>query len=306
MPWRGAVDGGRRTTDDRDHRPVEASSMPALPLRLLVPVLLAVASTADASPGTDPDVLAPEPPDPAIVVGDGDATWRALFGAGTGPVQAVPLRHVFGSVYEAAQLVAFRDDVAAGEGFVPVTTTALERGDVRWRFVLGGGTLAIARIAPDYALLDALTVQTDPGGYPGLVRGFVMGATAPAPAVLIVNSHVNSQEGFAQHMLVALVDGELRALWEGPLLYSLSTGDDTCDVHRIEQTLVHFRKASSAAIGPPYFDVRFRETETCEKDGDTVAAPARDFSVMLEPDATGRYVGTLPELEALNAERRGD
>lgn len=241
--------------------------------------------------------------DGEVVVADGNAPLRLVFGAGDGPVQAVPLRHLSGSVEERALVEAYNDDRVAGAE--PITMASIAAGDQRWTFVLTGPTLAAAEFVPEYRLLDALTVQTDPGGFPSLRQVFRLDDATPA--LLVTNAHFNSQEGFAQHTLLALVDGELRPLWEGPLLYSLSTGDDACDLRRVEQTLETFAAGAPAAGAFPDIDVRFVETERCEKDGVATPSQPREFATTLRWDAAASaYVGTLPELEALNAQRRGD
>jgi len=61
----------------------------------------------------------------------------------------------------------------------------------------------LARVAPDYRFLDALFVQTDPGGNPAIARTFTL---APGyPGAVVVNSHHNSQQGFVNYLLLALV-----------------------------------------------------------------------------------------------------
>jgi hypothetical protein len=266
----------------------------------LLPLLLAGA-TIPASACLPPPLAVR---DGEVVAGDGAMPLRAQFGADAGKVQAVPLRHMFGSVDEAARLEALRDDRPGGEISEPVTLTTLGDGGTRWSFVLSGGTLAVAQTVPEYRLLDALTVQTDPGGSPAMTRAFVL---APAtPALLIANAHHNSQEGFVQHTLLALVDGTLQPVWDGPLLYSFSTGDEACDLRRVEQALATFAPAPAGA-GWPAIAVGVLETESCEKDGRVEPAQPREFATVLQFDpATDRYAGALPELEALNGERRGD
>jgi hypothetical protein len=261
-------------------------------------MLAAVAALGTSGAGGR--IVAMEPH--SILFADG-MSWRTLLRDRefAGAAQFVERRALADAVAPPAE-VEVGDDAPVADG--PIMRVVVVDGVSRWAFALAGDTLAFARIAPDYRLLDALDVRTDPGGFPSLRQAWL--AAPGAPAALVVNSHFNSQEGFAAHTLLALVDGRIEPLWDGPLLYSVTTGDDRCDTHRIEQELVRFDPVDAGAAEWPAIDVLFRETESCEKDGTTVPSAPRDFAVTLQWDeAARRYVGSLPELEALNAERRG-
>lgn len=258
--------------------------------------LLAALSAGALAGSPDPD---------ATIAADGDRSFRELFGAGTSPdAQYVPLRRVADAVASEPAVAPLRDDRASGDGGVPVTQAGLSDGARAWGFVLAGDTLVAADTAPQYRLLDALDVRTDPGGHPSFET---MWLGRGRPALLVTNAHFNSQEGFAQHMLVALVDGRLQPVWDGPLLYSVQTGDDDCDIRRIEQMPANFRASETIADQWPDLHVGFRELAWCEKDGVIrERPPAKLFTTTLHwDDAAGRYVGTLPELDALNRERMG-
>lgn len=237
---------------------------------------------------------------------DGEATFRTLFGGPAGPVQHVPRRSLpdafdTGDIEAAATL---RDDAIAGAGEVPVTRTSVGTGAARRDFVLAGDVLVVAATGPDYRLLDALSVRTDPGGYPSIHAGLALGGDVPA--VLVTNAHFNSQEGFAVHTLLALDGDSLARVWDGPLLYSLATGDDACDTRRVEQQLLRFEPRTAGGAAWPAIDVAFRETESCEKDGTTAPSRPRDFTATLRFDAASRrYIGSFAELDALNRKRLG-
>lgn len=256
---------------------------------LTVTALAALAALGASGPGASTE--------PHTVLFAGDTSWRTLLRdrESAGTPQAVTRRALPDAVAPPDE-AEIRDDAPVAEG--PIMRAFVADGESHWSFLLAGDTLVFAVIAPDYRLLDALDVRTDPGGFPSLARAWV--AAGGTPATLVVNSHFNSQEGFAAHTLLTLVDGKLEPVWDGPLLYSVTTGDDACDTRRIEQRLVRFEPAGND------IEVVFRETESCEREGTVSPSKPRDFAATLRFDAaSGRYVGSFPELEEITRARMG-
>lgn len=174
-------------------------------------------------------------------------------------------------------------------------------GATTYAAVLSAGYLVMAEVAPDYRPLGALFVRTDPGGYPDGHSAMLL---APGrPAVLIDNSHFNSQEGFSSYVLVG-PDGKgaLAALYEGPSLYSLGEGGKGCDSLDRRQELVAFAPGKGMRGGFADLEAKVAETTTCRRGDVETVRKRTEFPFRLKFDAAaGVYKGGSAALDRRNA-----
>jgi hypothetical protein len=166
------------------------------------------------------------------------------------------------------------------------------------------GMVLLARVAPDYRFLDALFVQTDPGGMPVVGRTFML---APEyPGALVINSHHNSQQGFVSYLLLALVNGRLAPVYDGPLLYSYSNAENKCEPLVLTQALSTLEVGTAMGNRPADIAVEVLETRECTRAGRDVKLPGRTYSFRLTWDAKRmRYMGGSKELYLVNRKRMG-
>lgn len=197
-----------------------------------------------------------------------------------------------GLVDEAVDLAQGRD---------PPTYAVLEDGGARYVLILAEGTVLAAEIAPRYRFLDALFVQTDPVSVTAS-NAFLMARASPA--LLITNAHFNAGESFAAYSVVGLVNGRLRSVYDGPLLYSFDASAANCEpkrvIQRLERFAVRLVPAGHARLG-----MTVTEETLCARDGREVPLePLRTFPIALDWDAKrGAYTGGSPLLDARNRER---
>lgn len=187
-------------------------------------------------------------------------------------------------------------------GRASTSQTMLTAGTARYLMVMVEGALIAAQAAPDYRFLDAVAAQTDPGGPPGVSDVFMI--AADAPAILVLNAHHNSQEGFADYMLLGLVGGKLAPVYRGPLLYSMQYPDAACEEKVVVQRLERFAPLATRHDGFADLALTAVEEEQCRTAGKPSSPAVKRIDVMLKWDAAaGRYVGGEAELAALNRPR---
>ena len=213
-------------------------------------------------------------------------------------VRAVP-----GAVDDQAGQPAQGDYDLAAPGTSLPTYLELIDGTTRWLAALAAGILIVADTGQADRFGDALYVQTDPGGAPSLADAFVV--AAGTPAVLVMNAHHNSGEGFADYALIGLVEGRLRPLFDGPGLYSSFSGDERCDERSALQELKTFRPLGTQRDGYVDLALEIVETRECRKGGKVVQASSLRASAVLTWDANEkRYKGDLKSLDRLSKRPR--
>jgi hypothetical protein len=173
----------------------------------------------------------------------------------------------------------------------------------RYRFAMAAGVLMLAETAPADRYHGALFVQSDPGGPPSLERAFL--AAPGLPMALVGNRHFNSQEGFENYAIYALVKGRLEQVYAGPILYSVSVASGQCDARRTLQRLAGFRPVrAGAAIR---IELRVTEELVCETEKGSRTLKTQAFPIRLTWDTRiHRFTGKSPALEQRNRERMGE
>jgi hypothetical protein len=171
-------------------------------------------------------------------------------------------------------------------------------GAARYMLVLAENLLIAAQLAPRYRFLDAVAVQTDPGGPPFVPAAFLI---APdTPAVLVLNAHHNSQEGFVDYLLLGFVGDRLAPVYQGPALYSLSSNDAACEAKVVTQQLQAFEPLPSSHSGFADLSLIVEEQGECRNGDKVTMLPAKRAKAVLTWDASQRkYVGGAKELELL-------
>ncbi|HYD46678.1 MAG TPA: hypothetical protein VEA79_15540 [Phenylobacterium sp.] len=262
-------------------------------------VALAAAATADAA-GSDGLWFTPLDPSGRELSADERPSARS----------SVTLRRVLA---DAARLPGRSLPDAAGEaealspdfGESALAIYALiDDGPREYLAVSAAGWAVLAQTAPSYRLIDALFVQTDPGGTPALAQTLRL---APGrPGLLIRNAHANSQEGFADHHLLAEVDGRLQPVSRGPMLYSVTQLAGGCEPLSEMQELSPLTLREKRDR-PADVILKVVETRTCERPGRPPRVAARSFAARLVWDtARQSYRGGLTALEARNQRRIGE
>lgn len=185
------------------------------------------------------------------------------------------------------------------------TYAVLADGNRRYVAIAIASMLLLARIAPDYRFLDAIFVQTDPGGVPALTHTLML---APDyPGVVVLNSHHNSQEGFANYLVLALVDGRLASVYDGPFLYSFSIAQGKCEPLTVTQTLSALDMMANKGSHPADLALRVREERVCVSAGKQGKPVERLHAFRLAWDAKRkRYLGGSKELYLTNRKRVGN
>lgn len=199
------------------------------------------------------------------------------------------------AVDEAAGNPATGDfDLADGHS----ASAIVNKGGVSHAVVFVGGMVAVAQLAPEFRFEGAIFVQTDPSG-PPVVSGVI--ALAPTtPGVIVLNAHFNSQEGFADYLLLASVGGKLVPVYDGPSLYSASTNDEKCGDKVMTQQLKKLEPLAGSHAG--YADLALEVVETVECGG---ARSSKTYAATLTWDgARKKYVGGTKELSGLSSRPR--
>jgi hypothetical protein len=187
-------------------------------------------------------------------------------------------------------------------GRASASQTMLTAGAARYLMVMVEGALIAAQAAPGYRFLDAVAAQTDPGGPPGVSDAFMI--AADAPAILVRNAHHNSQEGFADYMLLGLVDGRLAPVYRGLLLYSVQYADATCEEKVVVQRLERFAPLATRHGGFADLALTAVEEEECRNAGKPSSPAIRRIDVVLTWAAgAGKYLGGEIELATLSRPR---
>jgi hypothetical protein len=174
--------------------------------------------------------------------------------------------------------------------------TTLTSGSARYLVVLVDNVLVAAQIAPRYRLLDAVAVQTDPGGPPSVTDMFMI--AADVPGMVVLNAHHNSQEGFTDYTLLGFVDGKLVPIYAGPSLYSVQYGDAVCDDKAVTQRLERLAPLSTRRDGVADLALKVVEEDECRA-GKTTKSMKRVEAVLTWNAETRKYVGGEKELASL-------
>jgi len=171
-------------------------------------------------------------------------------------------------------------------------------GPTRYLLVMAENQLIAAEVAPAYTFLDAVAVQTDPGGPPSVTAAFALASSVPG--ILVVNAHYNSQEGFVDYMLLGFVGGRLSPLYRGPSLYSVQSNDPACEEKVVTQRLEAFGSLPTSHDGFADLSLKVAEEGECRTGATTTMLSAKRVSVVLTWNAeTRKYAGGEKELASL-------
>lgn len=199
---------------------------------------------------------------------------------------------------EAGKPAAGQFDLAADRNRPPVHASLMD-GAVSYAVVLAADIVIVARTAPGYVYGGALFVRTDPGSPASIESTFL--AAPDIVLALVRNAHHNSQEAFADYLLVGLVDGRLAPLHAGPSLYSFSNSDAACDDRTVTQRLEAFRPLTRRRDGYPDISMEIVEEGECRAAGRTVRFPEKRAAAVLTWDAAQKkYVGDPQAFEGLS------
>lgn len=170
--------------------------------------------------------------------------------------------------------------------------------------MLIAGVLVMAQVAPEFHPTDALLVRTDPGGAPSIAQMLLLGEDRPA--VVVLNSHGNSSESFAQHLIATPVEGRLEQVFQGPVLYSVDTYERGCEPRRLEQRMLPIALREARREGFAELSMTVREARICTQRGRprTLNSLAHHARLRWDP-AQSRYVGAMDALERRNQQLMG-
>jgi len=204
---------------------------------------------------------------------------------------------------ESAETASDPDAAAEAEREVDIGSTdwtemaVIEAGKVAYAAAVSDGVIALAAIRPAYKPLGRLNVATDPGGP---ATGYRLMMAAPdRPLVVSVSSHFNSQEGFDSFLVAGLIHGRLADLYDGPYLYSVKLGSDSCDTLEHAETASVFEPARQTHQGLADLRVVITYTRSCVTGDARQVEASKTFPMTLVFDGK-RYRGGSKGLDRLN------
>jgi len=165
--------------------------------------------------------------------------------------------------------------------------------------MLVAGVLVMAEVAPEFRATDALLVQTQPAAPPSIAQMLLLGEGRPA--ALVLNGHQDGGESFAQYLIATPIEGQLRQVFQSPVLYSIESWERGCEPRRLEQRMLPLTLREARRDGYAELAMTVREARICTQRGRarTLNSLVHHGRLRWDPDQA-RYIGGLDALERRN------
>ncbi|MBS7811137.1 hypothetical protein [Roseococcus pinisoli] len=164
------------------------------------------------------------------------------------------------------------------------------------------GVLVMAEVAPEFRPTNALPIRTEREGDPTITQMLLLGEGRPAAVIL--NTRQDGERSIARYLIAAPIDGQLRQVFEGPLLYSVDTLERGCEPRRIEQRMLPVALRDAQRDGYAELSLTVRVARICIRRGRPRTQGTTVHYARLRWDsAQSRYLGSLDALERRNEQR---